>query len=178
MIKNNLNKIIVAGILLSVFLFVSCQEKSANKFDQPLVFKDGLLYKDSLSTVPYTGRNKSKVLDKVIEYEVKDGIKNGEFILYFPNGQIEMKGQLVNNKNEGEWKYYLLDGTLQTVGFFKNDVPESTWTWYYPDGKVFEQGNFSNGVRIGEWKTFDQNGKLRVSRIFENGEVKDSTIIN
>lgn len=175
---NNLGALFLIKFILISVIFLSCSESKKSDIEQPLVLKDGLLYKDSTSTVPYTGRHKSKVLDKAIEYEVKDGIKNGDFILYFPNGKIEMIGKIVNDKNEGEWKYYLPDGTLQTVGVFVNDVPESTWTWYYQDGKVFEQGSFSNGVRVGEWKTFDQYGKVRVLRRFENGEIKDSTVFN
>ncbi|MFN3871776.1 MAG: toxin-antitoxin system YwqK family antitoxin [Ignavibacterium sp.] len=168
-------------LFLLVFIstiFFSCEQTKKSDLEQPLVLKDGLLYKDSTSSVPFTGRHKSRVMDKVIEYEVKDGIKHGDFILYYPNGKIEMQGKLVNDKNEGEWKYFLPDGTLQTVGVYVNDLPESTWTWFYQDGKIFEQGNFRNGIRIGEWKTFDQYGKLRVLRKFENGEVKDSTVFN
>ncbi|MGQ9799178.1 MAG: toxin-antitoxin system YwqK family antitoxin [Ignavibacterium sp.] len=177
-----MKKIFRLLILLAIASFsvmiISCEQKNKNQLDQPLVMKNGLLYKDSTSTTPFTGRHKSKVLDKVIEYEVKDGIKNGEFILYFPNGKIEMIGKIVNNKNQGEWKYYLPDGTLQAVGFFKDDVPDSTWTWYYQSGKVFEVGIFDKGIRKGEWKTFDENGTLRVSRIFEDGVIKDSTVFN
>ena len=170
--------LILLAIVSISFAITSCEQKNKNELDKPLVMKEGLLYKDSTSTIPYTGKHKSKVLDKVIEYEVKDGIKNGEFILYFPNGKIEMKGNIVNDKNQGEWKYYLPDGTLQTVGFFKDDVPDSIWTWYYQSGKVFEVGIFDKGVRKDEWKTFDENGTLRVSRIFENGAIKDSTVFN
>lgn len=173
----NISQYVVIVILISIAI-ISCDQKNQNEIDQPLVLKDGLLYKDSTETTPFTGRHKSKVMDKIIEYEVKDGIKNGDFILYFTNGKIEMKGKIVNDKNEGEWKYYLPDGTLQTVGIFKNDEPDSVWTWYYQDGKIFEQGVFKNGVRIGEWKTFDQYGKLRVSRKFNNGEIVDSTVYN
>jgi antitoxin component YwqK of YwqJK toxin-antitoxin module len=176
--KNILVFLISLSVLYLSVSLTSCTKKEKNDFQQPLVQRDGLLYKDSTSTVPFTGRNKSRVLDKVIEYEVKDGIKNGEFILYFLNGKIEMKGKIINDKNEGEWKYYLPDGTLQTVGYFVNDFPDSTWTWYYQNGKIFEVGNFKNGVRNGEWKTFDENGTLRVRRIFENGAIKDSTVFN
>lgn len=176
--KNIFKVLILLAIAALSVMIISCEQKNKNQLDQPLVMKDGLLYKDSTSTTPYKGRHKSKVLDKVIEYEVKDGIKNGEFILYFPNGKIEMKGYIVNDKNQGEWKYYLPDGTLQTVGFFKDDVPDSIWTWYYQSGKVFEVGTFDKGTRTGEWKTFDENGTLRVSRIFEDGVVKDSTVFN
>ncbi|MEP0861646.1 MAG: toxin-antitoxin system YwqK family antitoxin [Ignavibacterium sp.] len=175
---NNSRILLLPFIVFISLLFFSCEQAKKSDIEQPLVLKNGLLYKDSTATIPFTGRHKSKVIDKVIEYEVKDGIKNGDFILYYPNGKVEMKGKILNDKNEGEWKYYLPDGTLQTVGIFVNDVPESTWTWYYQDGKIFEQGNFKNGIRIGEWKTFDQYGKLRVSRKFEKGEVKDSTVFN
>lgn len=80
-------------------MLISCEQKNKSQLDQLLVMKDGLLFKDSTSTTPYTGRHKSKVLYKIIEYEVKDGIKNGEFMLYFPNGKIEMKGYIVDDKN-------------------------------------------------------------------------------
>ncbi len=173
-----LDNLVFFIIFFFAFTLISCDQKKNDNLGQPLILRDGLLYKDSTSAVPFTGRHKSRVMDKIIEYEVKDGIKNGDFILYYPNGKIEMQGKLVNDKNEGEWKYYLPDGTLQTIGIYVNDLPESTWTWFYQDGKIFEQGNFKNGIRVGEWKTFDQYGKLRVLRKFENGEVKDSTVFN
>ncbi len=173
-----LDNLVFFIIFFFAFTLISCDQKKNDNLGQPLILRDGLLYKDSTSAVPFTGRHKSRVMDKIIEYEVKDGIKNGDFILYYPNGKIEMQGKLVNDKNEGEWKYYLPDGTLQTTGSYVNDLPESTWTWFYQDGKIFEQGNFKNGIRVGEWKTFDQYGKLRVLRKFENGEVKDSTVFN
>lgn len=175
--KLKLNLSYLIGILF-LLIAISCSDKKNDELDKPLVIMNGLLFKDSSATQPFTGRHKSKVLDKIIEYEVKDGIKNGDFILYSADGRVEMKGTIVNDKNEGEWRYYFPDGSIQTVGKFVDDIPESTWTWYYPDGKIFEQGNFVKGVRFGEWKTYDNNGRLRVIRNFENGVVIDSTVIN
>ena len=90
---------------------LACEQKENPKTIKPLVQKNGLLFEDSTSTKPFTGRHKSKMLDLKIEYDVVNGIKEGDFIVYHPNSKIQMIGKMKNNKNVGFWKYYFLNGT-------------------------------------------------------------------
>ena len=160
-------------------VFTACASKGNDeKLSNPLVLKDGLLYSDSLSTVPFTGRNKSRMLDMKIEYDVVNGKKEGDLIIYYPNDKIQMIGKMKNNKNEGEWKYYFPDGSLETSGYFENDIPMGKWTWFYPNGKVVEEGNYVLGKREGEWNNYDSTGKLDVVRLYKENELIDSTKID
>ena len=44
--------------------------------------------------------------------DVVNGIKNGDFVWYYPNGEIKLKGKFENDKKTGTWKYYNEEGSL------------------------------------------------------------------
>ena len=167
--------------LVFITLFISCNDSpnlDKEKLSDPLVLKDGLLYVDSLSTTPFTGRHKSRMRDMKIEYEVINGLREGAFIVFFPNDSIQMKGKMKNNKNSGEWIYYYPNGALETTGFFEDDVPSGKWIWYNENGIVLEEGNFINGDREGEWNSYDSTGRLVIVRIYKDNDIIDSTKVN
>jgi antitoxin component YwqK of YwqJK toxin-antitoxin module len=166
------------ALLLLVTLFISCNNShkiDSGKLSNPLIYKEGLLYTDSLSATPFTGRHRSRVLDMTVEYEVVNGIREGDFILYFSNNNIQMVGKIKDNKNIGEWKYYFPGGTLQTSGFFENDIPSGKWIWYNKEGMVLEEGDFLNGNREGEWKSYDSTGRLDIVKLYKDNNLIDST---
>ena len=144
-------------LLLILPIMTSCTKDEIPK--SSLVLKNNLLYKRG-SDVPFTGREKAKLENKIIEYDVKDGYKHGEFILYFENGNIEMQGQLDSNRNIGKWSYYFPDGQLESAGSFNLDIPDGKWIWNFPDGKRKEDGEYNNGIRIGKWRQYDENGNI------------------
>ena len=162
------------SIFISI-LFISCTQKEEEKLSYPLVLKDGLLYSDTLSTIPFTGRNKSRMLDMKIEYDVVEGKKEGDFIIYYFNDKIQIAGKMKDNKNIGEWKYYFPDGSIQTTGFYDNDIPTGHWMWYNPDGKVIEEGEYIYGKREGEWKNYDSLGLIEIVRLYKENNLIDST---
>mgnify|MGYP003492890280 CR=1 FL=1 len=167
--------ILLFAILLTIF---ACKQKEENQLSSALVLRDGLLYEDTKSAKPYSGRHKSRMKDMKIEYEVVNGIREGDFIIYFPNDKKQMEGKMKNNKNNGLWKYYYPDGSLQTSGFYNQDVPDSIWVWYYNNGKVSEEGEYKNGVRDGEWKSYDSIGRLGIVRFYKNDKLIDSVKVN
>lgn len=164
--------------VLILFVLISCNQKEEEKLSNPLVLKDGLLYSDSLSTTPFTGRNKSRMLDMKIEYEVVNGKKDGDFIVYFPSNKIQIAGTMKENKNVGEWKYYFPDGSLQTSGYYENDIPDGKWIWYNPEGKIIEEGIYIEGRREGEWKNYDSTGLLEMVRTYKENKLIDSIKID
>jgi antitoxin component YwqK of YwqJK toxin-antitoxin module len=163
--------------ILIIAFFISCNQNGEEKLSNPLVLKDGLLYSDSLSTTPYSGRNKSRMLDMKIEFDVVNGIKDGDFIIYYPNDTIQIAGKMKDNKNVGEWKYYFQNGILQTSGYYDNDIPTGKWMWFSTDGKLIEEGNYLNGMRDGEWKNYDSSGMLDIIRLYKDNRLMDSSRI-
>jgi antitoxin component YwqK of YwqJK toxin-antitoxin module len=163
--------------LFILFIFFACNKKENLETQKPLVLRGGILYQDSTSSKPFTGRNKSRMLDMMIEYDVVDGIKEGDFIVYYSNKKNQMMGKMKQNKNVGLWKYYFKNGALQTTGYFNDDKPDSIWSWYSDKGILIEMGSFIEGKRNGGWKNFDSSGNLTYSRTFKDDKLVDSTRI-
>ena len=157
---------IIIVLMLFAVLLSSCEKKEVS--ESSLFVKNNLLYKKD-SDVPFTGKEKAKVKDKIVEYEVKDGYKSGEFKIYNLDGILEVSGQLDSNRNVGKWKYFHPNGVIESEGSFDYDLPDGKWSWYYPDGKKKEEGYFSQGKRVGVWYQYDREGKVTLKKHFDSG---------
>lgn len=152
---------------ISIIFYANSLNKSpVNKF----IVKNGLILNPVNKNI-YTGRIIDTVQSKIIEYDVVKGLKNGEFIIRYMNGNYQIKGKMKDNKNTGEWKYYYPSGQLESVGNFKNDKVSDEWTWFYQNGNRKENGLFVNGKRDGRWNLYDKNGNLKTILYFNQGEI-------
>ncbi|MFI5236926.1 MAG: toxin-antitoxin system YwqK family antitoxin [Ignavibacteriales bacterium] len=122
-----------------------------------IVLNDGLIYMQGENS-PYNGRVLDTLENKIIQYDVVNGLKHGEFIISTLNGKFNVCGFLEKNKNVGNWKYYYENGTLESTGSFKDDKANGKWTWYYQNGSVKSEGVFILGLREGKWINFDEQG--------------------
>ncbi len=166
--KQPLKKVFVYIIIVAgAFALCTCGHRE--KQERGLVQKEGILYMNG-SNKPYTGLEKAKVNNKLIEYEVVDGKKNGIFKISYLNGNPQMIGQMRNNKNEGLWKYFYMDSTLESQGLFKDDFPDGEWRWYYPDGRIKEKGSYLKGISQGIWTEYDPRGNIVSKTLYKDGK--------
>ena len=176
MIKHNkyYKYVLKLSILLIAVISFGCGQK---KYDsgKDLVTKNGLIYKIG-EKKPFTGKVKGKANNKAIEYEVRNGLKDGEFVLYFPNGNIEIKGKIVEGENEGQWNYYYPNRSLESQGNFKDDLVNGKWLWYFPNGNLKEEGKYVAGEREGEWFSYNDDGSLYIKRYFKDNVLTDSVL--
>ncbi len=153
----NIYKYIFATLILLSAILFSCGNDEIPK--SSLILKDNVLYKQDSNT-PFTGRERALVENKIVEYEVKDGLKHGEFKIFSEEGVLEISGQLDSNRNVGKWSYFFPDGQIESTGYFINDMPDGLWIWNFPDGKKREEGKYLNGIRVGLWYQYDNNGDI------------------
>ena len=154
----------VVSVVIILFIY---QNKNINS---KFYIKNGLIYNSGNNDI-YSGKIIDTVNDKIIEYNVLDGLKNGEFVIRYLNGNYQIKGMMKDNKNFGEWKYYYASGQLESIGTFKDDVVSDEWVWFYENGKRKENGNFVKGKREGRWNMYDENGNLKSILYFNNGRM-------
>ena len=63
-------------------------------------------------------------------YQVKDTINNilhGRYVSYFLNGNIESKGQFMNNETTGVWEFYYETGNLKMRGILRQNSNYGLW---------------------------------------------------
>jgi antitoxin component YwqK of YwqJK toxin-antitoxin module len=84
--------------LLTFLLFLSPNVVLSETMDD-LVYSDGLYY-NKFSQVPFSGVTTGKS-----QGTIKNGIREGAWITYHPNGQLKSKGNYKNGKTDGSWVY-------------------------------------------------------------------------
>ena len=153
--NKSFQKLFIVTLSFAVLLLTTFREEDYIP-ESSLEMRDTLIYRKG-SDIPFTGREKAWVNDKIIEYDVLNGMRHGEFIIYYENGNTEIKGQLEYNRNVGKWQYFYQSGEIESEGYFVNNQPGGKWVWYSPSGKLKEEGNYKQGRRIGWWRNFDDN---------------------
>ncbi len=121
-----------------------------------------------------------------------NGMKNGKFIVYFPNGRTKQithyrKGMLngpvtkfsqrgiplyqifyKNNKKHGIYREYFPDGKPKEFSKYKNGIKDGPENKYSPNGKRISMGKYTNGKKNGLWKYKYENGRLKAKGYFKD----------
>lgn len=110
--------------------------------------------------------------------------KNGQSVIFYPNGQIRYTGNYVNNKKQGPWMSFYPNGYLKDSTSYNNGlVTDVLMRWHangayadsinYDKRKLFKGSWFDNGnpnsfgycrgnedTLIGKWTFFHRNGQV------------------
>ena len=133
-----------------------------------LVERDGIFYK-KFTDVPFTGR----VDQGLSRGGLKNGEREGPWVIYYENGRIWYKGVYKKGKQEGPWLWYHNNGQLWSEGAYKNGKFEGPWVAYYDDGQLWSKGAYKNGKFEGPWVAYREDGtKVEVSSGIYRNDVK------
>ena len=103
----------------------------------------------------------------------ENGLRTGEWVEYYDNGQIRYKGYFFEGKREGEWVLYHNNGKLFSKGFYVEGKQTGEWEFYYEDGQLWYKGSFSEGKKTGEFVYYYENGQIKsTNNYLFNYEIK------
>ena len=102
----------------------------------------GIFY-NKLTEVPFTGKIDGKTIGSF-----KNGKKDGFWLGYWENGQLQSKTNHKNGKLEGSWVSYHLNGQLRDKGQYKNGLKDGSWVSYFGNGQLRSKGNYKKGIMI------------------------------
>ena len=77
---------------------------------------------------------------------------------YYENGALFMEGEMKDDVRNGEWISYFPDGKVQSTGFFENDKRTGKSQVYYENGNLWMDGSYKEGKRVGLWLYYDEQG--------------------
>ena len=123
---------ILTSVVLLVLLFPSLALGETVKWGD-IVERGGVHYK-KFTDVPFTGKVTGRGKGKL-----KNGKREGLWVFYWDNGQLNSKGTYKNGKEEGPWVEYHENGQLNSKVTYKNGKEEGPWVWYNEDGTVNEE---------------------------------------
>ena len=109
-----------------------------------LVEHDGIFYK-KFTDEPFTGKLDEGALWGVL----KNGKREGPWLMDYANGQLSWKGAFKSGKREGPWVAYWANGKIRFKGAYRNGKREGPWVGYNSDGTKYKvlSGTFRNGKK-------------------------------
>lgn len=102
------------------------------------------------------------------EFNIEDGVLNGEYIVFHPNGNIFSNSQYVKGKLNGEERIYSLSGHLKTLKTYKNGVLYGKSLGYFENGQVRSESTI-NKEKVIESVTFNQIGEINSQMFIKDG---------
>lgn len=130
-------------IVLSVFLF-SCKQNNGQTIDNA-----GVQHDTVKTTKMYDVAGKKDSI-----------ISNGEYIQYYKNGVIKMRGMMKDGKRDGLWKSFYDNGLPWSETTFKDGIKNGkTTTWYENETKRYE-GTYTNDEESGKWTFWNEKGEI------------------
>ena len=102
-------------------------------------YENGPKYYLKGSKIPFSGFLYAKYdngeFESIQQYE--NGIGNGIWMNYDPDGRKECQGTYVNNRVEGSVTFYYEDGSIKSQGQYRDyKKPIGRWTFYDRKGNV------------------------------------------
>jgi len=109
-----------------------------------------------------------KVSEGIIDEE---GKRLGQWIDFYPTGEVRARGTYTNNQRTGTWTFYYPSGQVEQRGQFERGRYQGQWNWYYPNGNLWREESYFNGREDGQFVEYDQSGKILTSGNYVSGEM-------
>lgn len=158
-----LNKILFSIVLGS--LIIGCSSsKTITPYDE-LSLKGNIVY---YHENPYTGI----VIDKDVngnllaKGSLKDGLLNGEVIIYYKSGKVKQITNYREGKLDGRLTSYYESGSVKWQEEYKDDTLEGEYFHFYENGVLSKRGNFEKSSPTGEWIFYHENGEVKEKKIY------------
>ncbi|WP_299108592.1 hypothetical protein [uncultured Winogradskyella sp.] len=177
-------------IILTVtsLFFLCCNSSGKDKKDESFTFiEKGSYTINTYNGLAYYRLNKTKEfmdgyyvvgneMSKWEEFEFKEGLLNGDYIIFHPNGEMFSHTQYSNGKKHGEESMYFPDGVLNSKSTFNNDILTGSKFTYYETGKIQSESKIEDGESV-ETQHFDLLGNIISQSFIRDGRTITQKIV-
>ena len=105
------------------------------------------------------------------EQNYKDGKGNGLSILWYENGQKMLEGTKKDGKEDGKWTVWDENGHKNEEIIFKDGKMNGLYTSWYDDGKKSSEGTYKDMKENGLWDSWYENGQKKYEKTYKDGEL-------
>ncbi|MDR1345814.1 MAG: toxin-antitoxin system YwqK family antitoxin [Bacteroidales bacterium] len=91
-----------------------------------------------------------------------NGIPQGEFIYYNPNGTVKSIANFYNGTEKMKTTLFHPNGQKAAEGLYLSQQKDGTWSYYSNSGILIATENYKKGVRNGEFKTYSAKTGLLI----------------
>ncbi len=104
---------------------------------------------------------------KQVEYTIENGKRHGNYLSWYPDGTLRVKGTYFRGDFHGQWTWYFLSGKIQTQGSYYYGDKNGEWKRYYENGKPYSIEHFRLGENEGQEIYYFDNGKISTDKNYK-----------
>ena len=98
--------------------------------------------------------------NKILQYKMVDGLKNGSYQEWYPDGKPKLEGSYKDGLAIGKWTLWYENGQMEFEGSFKDGRRDGLWNLWYENGQKSNEGTFKDGKQI-SFKVWNEDGSVR-----------------
>lgn len=106
---------------------------------------------------------------KLEEGTYNQGRIEGSLTLWYENGNVKARGEMLNSARQGLWKFYNEEGVLISSENYVAGELEGIRTRFYKNGQKKDEVSYAEGKKSGTYTLWYENGKIKTS-----GEISDN----
>lgn len=115
--------------------------------------------------------------NKMVEGEIKNGFRDGEWYFYFENGVQQVLTTYSQNKQNGFSRGWYESGNPYFEGQLANDEPDGEWTWWHDNGNIQCQATFQANKKEGKQIFWSESGRLIKEEFYKDGTLISEKIL-
>lgn len=165
--------------ILIISVILSCKDKNVDSSQDFELLPRNSYFVDSHNDIGIYRLNDSKKVmngyyvigDKISKWEefnVINGVLNGDYIIFHSNGEIYSHSQYKKGKLHGEEKFYSLSGNLQKLNTYKFGQLYGKKLRYYDNGQLQSESKVED-EEVVESITYNQIGEITSQMFIEDG---------
>ena len=158
--------------------------KNSSKTKRPKKSKDQITYQNYsvrnnfenflINDQPFSGYLERTSSTGKLMYQVnfENGLRNGTWKSYHPNGNLHSSGKYINGQQNGLWVFYFVDETISLLSNFTKGKKDGDFQTFFDNGQISFQCRFENDEVFGFYKSFHKRtGKVKeVGYKFKNSD--------
>lgn len=153
---------IISLMLIVCSVYVANAQEQEQSEPQKIFLSEGYYFADKEQTRFFTGDYREYYSNGTIklEIQIKDGLPQGTYVIYFENRKPKEIRSYDNGKLHGLWRTYDISGQLISEAEYKNDKKHGTWRIWDELGTQRYEMNYYEGKKTGIWRMWDEKGEL------------------
>jgi uncharacterized protein len=119
-----------------------------------------------------------QLIDRVrINRVDNNGLKQGTWMEFYPDGTIRTEANYINNQLDGIYRQYERDGTITMIMYYNEgiireeetnaEMPVEIRQTVYPGGKLKTSGAFRENIPVGIHRSYDEQGNVIATVIYD-----------
>ena len=109
-----------------------------------------------------------------LEEHYDRGTPAGDWITYYPSGQVMEVVTYKEGLKQGPWVQYFSDGSIKAEGTYKDDEMHGLFVLHHISGQVEVSGSYDEGKKVGTWVHLNEIGEMVKKEIYKNGTLIES----